>query len=110
MEYNSATPLYNGVKQASKLLDGVNRDDYILIISDGEDNCTRANICTLANKIAKEKPRLKINIVDIAGEHKIDCVAKSTGGNVYIAKNPTQLINQMNSAVSNMDISKPICE
>ena len=110
LEYNSATPLYNGVKQASKLLDGVNRDDYILIISDGEDNCTRANICTLANKIAKEKPRLKINIVDIAGEHKIDCVAKSTGGNVYIAKNPTQLINQMNSAVSNMDISKPICE
>lgn len=110
LDYNSATPLYSGVKQASKLLDGVNRDDYILIISDGEDNCTRANICTLATKIAAEKPRLKINIVDIAGQHKIDCVAKRTGGNVYIAKSPTELINQMNNAVSNMNISKPICE
>ena len=110
LEYNSATPLYSGVKQASKMLDGINRDDYILIISDGEDNCTKSNICTLANKIATEQPRLKINIVDIAGQHKIDCVAKSTGGNVYIAQNPTELINQMSNAVSDMNISKPICK
>ena len=110
LEYNSATPLYSGVKQASKMLDGINRDDYILIISDGEDNCTKSNICTLANEIATVQPRLKINIVDIAGQHKIDCVAKSTGGNVYIAQNPTELIKQMSNAVSDMNISKPICK
>ena len=110
LEYNSATPLYSGVKQASKMLDGINRDDYILIISDGEDNCTKSNICTLANEIATAQPRLKINIVDIAGQHKIDCVAKSTGGNVYIAQNPTELIKQMSNAVSDMNISKPICK
>ncbi|TSJ88836.1 VWA domain-containing protein [Gilliamella apicola] len=110
LENNSATPLYSGVKQASKMLDGINRDDYILIISDGEDNCTKSNICALANEISTTQPRLKINIVDIAGQHKIDCVAKSTGGNVYIAQNPTELINQMSNAVSNMNISKPICK
>jgi uncharacterized protein len=110
LEYNSATPLYSGIKQASKMLDGVNHDDYILVISDGEDNCSRANICTLADKIAKQKPRLKINIVDIAGQHKIDCVAKSTGGNVYIAQSSAQLIKQMNNAISNMNVSKPICK
>jgi hypothetical protein len=110
LENNSATPLYSGVKQASKMLDGINRDDYILIISDGEDNCTKSNICTLANEIATAQPRLKINIVDIAGQHKIDCVAKSTGGNVYIAQNPTELIKQMSNAVSDMNISKPICK
>jgi hypothetical protein len=110
LEYNSATPLYNGIKQASKMLDGVNRDDYILVISDGEDNCTKANICALANKIAAQQPRLKINIVDIAGQHKIDCIAQKTGGKVYIAQSPTQIVKQMNNAVSNMNISKPICE
>ncbi|MWN90444.1 VWA domain-containing protein [Gilliamella sp. Pra-s65] len=110
LEYNSATPLYNGIKQASKMLDGVNRDDYILVISDGEDNCTKANICTLANKIATQQPRLKINIVDIAGQHKIDCVAEKTGGKVYIAQSPTAIVEQMNNALSTMKISKPICE
>ncbi|OCG35837.1 VWA domain-containing protein [Gilliamella sp. Gris1-4] len=110
LENNSATPLYSGIKQASKMLDGVNRDDYILVISDGEDNCTKANICALANKIATQQPRLKINIVDIAGQHKIDCVANKTGGKVYIAQSPKQVINQMDKAVSSMNISKPICE
>ncbi|MWN05232.1 VWA domain-containing protein [Gilliamella sp. Pas-s95] len=110
LENNSATPLYSGIKQASKMLDGINHDDYILVISDGEDNCTKANICTLAGKIAAQQPRLKINIVDIAGQHKIDCVAEKTGGKVYIAQNPTQIVKQMNNAVSNMNISKPICE
>ncbi|OCG42718.1 hypothetical protein A9G25_01580 [Gilliamella sp. Bif1-4] len=110
LENKSATPLYSGIKQASKMLDGVNRDDYILVISDGEDNCTKANICALANKIAAQQPRLKINIVDIAGQHKIDCVANKTGGKVYIAQSPNQIINQMDKAISSMNISKPICE
>ncbi|OCG78112.1 hypothetical protein A9G44_02105 [Gilliamella sp. Occ4-3] len=110
LENKSATPLYSGIKQASKMLDGVNRDDYILVISDGEDNCTKANICALANKIAAQQPRLKINIVDIAGQHKIDCVANKTGGKVYIAQSPKQIINQMDKAISSMNISKPICE
>lgn len=110
LESHSSTPLYSGIQQASKMLNGVKHDDYILVISDGADNCTKANICTLASEIAAKKPRLKINIVDIAGEHKIDCVANKTGGKVYIAQNPTQIVKQMNNAVSNMNISKPICE
>ncbi|OCG57827.1 hypothetical protein A9G41_11600 [Gilliamella sp. Nev5-1] len=104
------TPLYNGLEKASKMLDGVKRDDYILIISDGEDNCTKNNICTLANYIATQKPRLKINIVDIAGEHKIDCIANATGGKVYIAQSPKDMIKQMNKAVSNLKINRPVCQ
>jgi hypothetical protein len=110
LDNNSATPLYSGIKQASKMLDGVNRDDYILVISDGQDNCAKANICSLASKIATQQPRLKINIVDIAGKHKIDCVANKTGGKVYVAQSPAQIVAQMNSAVSSMNISKPLCE
>ncbi|MCO6552251.1 MAG: VWA domain-containing protein [Gilliamella sp.] len=104
------TPLYSGLEKASKMLDGVKRDDYILVISDGEDNCTRQNICTLANYIAAQKPRLKINIVDIAGEHKIDCIANATRGKVYIAQSPKDMIKQMNKAVSNMKINRPVCQ
>ena len=104
------TPLYSGLEKASKMLDGVKRDDYILIISDGDDNCTRSNICTLANYIAAQKPRLKINIVDIAGEHKIDCVANATRGKVYIAQSPKDMIRQMNKAVSDLKINRPVCQ
>lgn len=104
------TPLYNGLEKASNMLDGVKRDDYILIISDGEDTCTHKNICTLAHHISVSKPRLKINIVDIAGEHKIDCVANATGGKVYIAQTPKDMIKQMNKAVSDMKINRPVCQ
>ncbi|MWP47121.1 VWA domain-containing protein [Gilliamella sp. Pas-s27] len=104
------TPLYSGLQKASQMLDGVKRDDYILIISDGEDNCSKNNICTLANYIASQKPRLKINIVDIAGEHKIDCIANATGGKVYIAQSPKDMIKQMNKAVSSLKINRPTCQ
>ncbi|OCG00337.1 hypothetical protein [Gilliamella sp. wkB112] len=106
----SGTPLYSGLEKASKMLDGVTHDDYILIISDGEDTCVKKNICTLAKSIAAQKPRLKINIIDIAGEHKIDCVAKMTKGKVYIAQNPKDMIKQMNNAVSDLKISRPLCQ
>ena len=104
------TPLYSGLEKASKILDGVKRDDYILIISDGDDNCSNKNICTLANYIAAQKPRLKINIVDIAGEHKIDCVANATRGKVYIAQSPNDMIKQMNKSVSDLKINRPVCQ
>ncbi|SCB77990.1 VWA domain-containing protein [Gilliamella intestini] len=104
------TPLYSGLQKASQMLDGVKRDDYILIISDGEDNCSRNNICTLVNYIASQKPRLKINIVDIAGEHKIDCIANATGGKVYIAQSSKDMIKQMNKAVSSLKINRPTCQ
>ncbi|OTQ29764.1 vWA domain-containing protein [Gilliamella apicola] len=104
------TPLYSGLEKASSMLDGVKREDYILIISDGEDNCSKNNICTLANYIATKKPKLKINIVDIAGEHKIDCVANMTGGKVYIAQSPKDMIKQMNKAVSDLKVDRPVCQ
>lgn len=110
LKSSSATPLYSGLKQASALLDGVNSDDYILLISDGEDSCTKSDICTLAKSIASQKPRLQINIIDLAGLHNIDCVAETTGGKVYIAQNNQDLINQMNKVMSNMPITQPICQ
>ncbi|OCG00336.1 hypothetical protein A9G12_04410 [Gilliamella sp. wkB112] len=106
----SGTALYSGIEKASAMLDGVKRDDYILVISDGEDTCAKKNICTLVNYIATQKPKLKINIVDIAGEHKIDCVANMTGGKVYIAQNPNDMIKQMNKAVSDLKLNRPVCK
>ncbi|OCG07070.1 hypothetical protein A9G13_08790 [Gilliamella sp. wkB178] len=106
----SGTALYSGIEKASGMLDGVKRDDYILVISDGEDTCAKKNICTLVNYIAAQKPKLKINIVDIAGEHKIDCVANMTGGKVYIAQTPNDMIKQMNKAVSDMKLNRPVCK
>ena len=66
-EEDSGTPLYSGLQQAAAMVDGKNRDAFILIISDGEDNCQSGDVCSLARQIAKQKPRLRINVVDIGG-------------------------------------------
>lgn len=110
LEQDSGTPLYSGLQMASNMLDGRNRDDFILLLSDGQDSCTNSNICSLANNIAQQKPRIKINVVDIGGLHTLDCVAKATGGSIFVANNQKELVNQINKAISDMQISKTVCE
>lgn len=93
------TPLYNGLQQASQMVDGKKRDAFILIISDGEDTCTSSNICALANEIAHQKPRLKINVVDIGGAQAANCVAEATNGKVFTAHSQKQVVNMINKAI-----------
>ena len=101
-EENSGTPLYNGLQIASSMIDGVKRDAFILLLSDGKDSCTTADICGLANQIAKEKPRLKVNVVDIGGARAANCVASATGGKVFTANNQKQVVSMVNQAIKPM--------
>lgn len=99
---SSGTPLYNGLQVASSMVDGVKRDAFILILSDGKDNCNTPDICGLANQIAKQKPRLKVNVVDIGGARAANCVASATGGKVFTANNQKQVVSMVNQAIKPM--------
>lgn len=101
-EENSGTPLYNGLQIASSMIDGVKRDAFILLLSDGKDSCTTSDICGLANQIAKQKPRLKVNVVDIGGARAANCVASATGGKVFTANNQKQVVSMVNQAIKPM--------
>ena len=99
---SSGTPLYNGLQVASSMVDGVKRDAFILILSDGKDNCNTPDICGLANQIARQKPRLKVNVVDIGGARAANCVATATGGKVFTANNQKQVVSMVNQAIKPM--------
>lgn len=72
------TPLADGIGKAAQMVDGVNRDATILIISDGEESC-RGDPCAVARALVAQKPKLKINVLDITGTGAGNCVASVRG-------------------------------
>jgi len=84
------TPLTLSLQAAAGYVDGVSNDAVIVLFVDGDDNCG-PDICQAAQKLALEKPRLKVNVVDITGFDRATCVAKATGGHVYASQDETEL-------------------
>jgi len=84
------TPLADGIAKAGALLDGVNRESVILVVSDGEESCGQ-DPCAVARQLASRKPHLRINVVDILGSGAGNCLAQATGGKVYTANNVQEL-------------------
>ena len=78
------TPIYEGIEKALTLLDGKKREALIVLITEGNGDCTERKICTLMESVAKERPKLKVNIVSINSPWNVtDCLAKSTGGQIF---------------------------
>ena len=88
------TPLADGILEAGGLVDGVNKESTILLVSDGGESCG-GDPCMVARNLARQKPHLKINVVDIGGTGAANCVAEATGGRVY----PVSSIAELNSGV-----------
>jgi hypothetical protein len=84
------TPLADGILEAGRLVDGVNRESTILLVSDGGESC-RGDPCMVARELARQKPHLKINVVDIGGSGAAACVANATGGKVFTVSNISEL-------------------
>lgn len=81
---NRGTPLADGLLQGGELADGVNKESTILLVSDGEESCSRgANVCYVARNLKRQKPHLKVNVIDIGGAGAANCAAELTGGKVY---------------------------
>ena len=65
------------------MVDGKEREALIVLITEGNGDCTNRSACELIKKEAKERPKLKINIVNINSPwHNTDCLAKTTSGEI----------------------------
>ncbi|GKW50444.1 VWA domain-containing protein [Halomonas sp. NCCP-2165] len=79
---NDGTPLGDSLRRAAQLVDGQERDAVILAFVDGADGCGRDQ-CAIAQEIARQQPRLRINVMDISNSGQSDCIAEATGGRVF---------------------------
>lgn len=83
-ESGGNAPLAAGLRAAADAVDGKERDALIVVFAGAVDTCGQ-DTCAQARKISQQKPKLKINLVDLSGKHAIDtCVAELTGGNSYV--------------------------
>jgi Mg-chelatase subunit ChlD len=91
------TPLASGIERAADMVDGVSKPAYMVILSDGKESCDR-NPCLVARQVARRKPLLTINVVDITGTGAGNCAAQATGGKVYRANNAAEIKSMMQRA------------
>ncbi|MBG5970051.1 vWA domain-containing protein [Proteus vulgaris] len=90
IEPDSGTPLAESIKRASNLIKSNNRDTIIVLLSDGLESCDE-DPCAAARTLKRAHPRAIINVVDILGTGAGNCVANTTGGKVFTARNANEV-------------------
>lgn len=97
IEPRLGTPLADGLAKAARLVDGTSQEALIVVISDGTESCG-GDPCRTAQELARRKPKLKINVVDIMGAGAGNCLARATGGRVYTATNAEEVATMTRQA------------
>lgn len=87
---NEGTPLAASLEKAASLVDGRRRDAVVVMFIDGEDGCER-DVCAVSRRIAREQPRLRVNVVNIGESTLSNCIAENTGGRVYSASSEQEV-------------------
>lgn len=94
---NGGTPLGDGVRRAGAMVNGIDKPAVILVVSDGRDSCD-VNVCQIGQQLARTKPNLTINVVDIDGAGAGGCLATATGGEIFPARSAAEVARQMERA------------
>ncbi|TDF79856.1 VWA domain-containing protein [Pseudomonas sp. H9] len=105
---DDGTALSASLDMAARSMNGRDRDGVIVMFVDGADGCGQ-NVCEVAQRIAREQPRLKVNLINISNNSLADCIADSTGGQVYSAKDAAQLAVALEAASQDVS-SKATCD
>lgn len=108
LEPRGGTPLGDGITKAASMVDGVHRDALMVVVSDGAEGCGQ-NTCAIAAQIARDKPRLRINVVDIGGAGAGDCIARATGGKVFTA-NDAESVGEMTKRAGQDSMAPASCK
>lgn len=98
IEAMAGTPLGDGVARGGSMVDGRRREALMVVISDGVASCGE-DPCAAAAALARAKPYLKINVVDITGTGAGNCLASATGGKVFTANTAKEVGSMVNRAV-----------
>lgn len=99
IEAKDSTNLVHSLNLAASRVDGVKRDALIVLFVDGNDGCEQ-DICAVSRSIARAKPRLRINVVDITGQGLSACAATATGGVTLAPKQAGQIAQALRDATT----------
>lgn len=94
---NDGTPLASSLELAASQVDGRLHDALVVMFVDGEDGCER-NACAVSGSIARQQPRLRVNVVNISDSELSNCIAENTGGRVYTARNAAEVVSMLREA------------
>lgn len=94
---NDGTPLADSLAYAASTVDGRNNDAVIVMFVDGEDGCQK-DVCAVSRQIARDQPRLRVNVVSIGAGGPSRCIAQNTGGRVYSSSDAAELGKQLKLA------------
>lgn len=103
-QVDGGTPLGKAIRAAGDMVPGTGEDSLIVVLSDGMDSCY-GNPCAEASRLARIKPGVRINVVDIGNAGAGGCLAEATGGKVIVA-DQTEDLSQMLAQAAN-DLSVP---
>ena len=104
---DSATPIAESLRHAAKLVDGKDKDAVVLLFVDGEDGCGE-DVCQISRELHQQKPRLRVNVVNISDKPMSNCIAENTNGRVYAAKDANTLVAHL-TAAANEVMNKEDC-
>jgi len=99
------TALGVSLQAAAQEMDGAYRDGVIVMFVDGRDGCG-TDICEVSENIARSKPRLRINIVNISARTGSNCAAENTGGRVYTADDAAAVAAALQEATQEVSQDK----
>ena len=106
-------PIHEGLQRALKLVDGKERDAFILFITDGNGECTKnGDACQLLKQEIQLRPKLKVNIVQInAIWNHMNCLAETSGGQIFnsLVSSEQQLKELIGEATKPMQ-TQEVCE
>ncbi len=97
------TPLGDAVAKAGEMINGVDRQALMVVISDGQESCG-VNPCAIGRRISRVKPKLTINVVDILGTGAGTCLAQVTGGRVFTAQNANEIKTMLKRATADVQV------
>ena len=103
----AGTPLVASLVQAASKVDGRFKDALVVMFVDGEDGCEQ-NACEVSARIARQQPRLRVNVVNISDSTLSNCIAQNTGGRVYAASNVSEVQRMLREAMEEVAIT-PTC-
>ena len=95
---DGGTPLAASLIAAASKVDGRFQDALVVMFVDGEDGCHQ-NACDVSAQIARQQPRLRVNVVNISDSTLSNCIAENTGGRVYAANEVGEVQRMLREAV-----------
>jgi hypothetical protein len=101
LEPERGTPLADAIWRAGNMVDGVNRESMILVVTDGDESCD-GDPCAVARELAAAKPLLTINVVDIGNSGAGNCLAAAARGKVFTARTAVELDAGVRRAVQDV--------